>query len=551
MALAVIIACVSCKEDEPSALTGISIDETNLYLLIGQEHKFRVTFEPESAETVEVSWASSDPAVASISEAGELTALTEGKTVITVTTAEGGFTATCNVEVAKEMVPVTRVTLNESSLTKNRDEKVQLVATVEPEDATFKDVEWASSNPEVATVTQNGLVEAKSLGTTTITVTTKEGKKTAFCDIIVDDSEFTIIFQTNGGTEIASQIIQKGEKLTEPEAPIKTGGLEAGLYLGDVLDPDEGVGYEFAGWYEDEKLTQPFNFNTEIRKDYTLYAKWNSSSEYESIPEISDIQAAVDYVNAKEEGGEYTYVLGEDVSAAIKLENINAKLHIVGTGSERTITGIGGNVIHVFYGFVTIGKNIVLSGNFAGSSAAVYLDGDDNHQGSLTMRNGSKIANCISTYRASAVYLSNGGNVFTMDGGEICDNQIEISANAYAGTICLNWGKIIINGGTIENNSVKCTVGNFSIAGAIFIPHRNGPELEINGGEIKGNTAIYDNSLTGVYAGQQVLLGAATQASNGIYKVDNDITNGTTLKSEGVKGKTQDQLNGTPWIRVN
>ena len=62
-----------------------------------------------------------------------------------------------------------------------------LVATVSPADATNKDVEWSSSNPNVAMVT-NGVVNAKSEGLAIITVTTKDGKKTATCKTTVVSS---------------------------------------------------------------------------------------------------------------------------------------------------------------------------------------------------------------------------------------------------------------------------------------------------------------------------------------------------------------------------
>ena len=61
----------------------------------------------------------------------------------------------------------------------------QLTATIEPANANNKNIIWSSSNEEVATVNQKGLVTAKSIGETTITAATEEGHFTASATIIV------------------------------------------------------------------------------------------------------------------------------------------------------------------------------------------------------------------------------------------------------------------------------------------------------------------------------------------------------------------------------
>lgn len=67
---------------------------------------------------------------------------------------------------------------------------------------------------------------------------------------------FTVTFNTDGGSEIASQSIEDGGLATEPEDPTKDG-------------------YNFGGWYKEDTFTTEFDFNTDtITANTTIYAKW-------------------------------------------------------------------------------------------------------------------------------------------------------------------------------------------------------------------------------------------------------------------------------------
>jgi len=99
------------------------------------------------------------------------------------------FTA-CKKDKEQELeqgIPVTGVTLNKTELMLAPGDTVTLIATVEPDSATNKTVTWTSSKTSVATVNSNGLVTAIGKGDATITVITKDGKKTATCLITVGD----------------------------------------------------------------------------------------------------------------------------------------------------------------------------------------------------------------------------------------------------------------------------------------------------------------------------------------------------------------------------
>ena len=74
------------------------------------------------------------------------------------------------------------------------------------------------------------------------------------CSCTQNNGPYTVTFETNGGNEIESIIVEK-DQLFELPTPIKEGMV-------------------FQGWYTDKKLNNIFDSETPITKDITLYAKW-------------------------------------------------------------------------------------------------------------------------------------------------------------------------------------------------------------------------------------------------------------------------------------
>lgn len=123
--------------------------------------------------------------------------------------------ATLTVQAKPASVPVTGVTLDKTTLELFTGGSATLTATVQPDDATNKNVTWQSDNANVATV-QNGTVNAVGAGEATITVTTEDGKKTATCKVTVTQSEYSISADTTalnfgsaytGYTQPAAQMV--------------------------------------------------------------------------------------------------------------------------------------------------------------------------------------------------------------------------------------------------------------------------------------------------------------------------------------------------------
>lgn len=123
----------------------------------------------KAAEKLTLVWSSSDEAVATVDETGKVTAVGAGTAEITVALEDGNISSTCEVKV---VVPAEGVTAPETlNLEVNGKNTAQLEVKATPEDATDVTITYESSNHEVATVDENGVVTAVANGEADITVT--------------------------------------------------------------------------------------------------------------------------------------------------------------------------------------------------------------------------------------------------------------------------------------------------------------------------------------------------------------------------------------------
>ena len=171
-----------CKEEvvQIVPISSLSFAQGSFSVDKGNQLQLTVVIKPENATCKAVFWSSSNTSVASVDRNGKVTAISGGS--VTITAKAGDKQASCTVSIT---VPATSVTLDKTELTIEKGKSETLTATVNPSNATDKTVTWKSSNPAIATVDQDGKVTAKELGNVVITVTTKDGSKTATCSVTV------------------------------------------------------------------------------------------------------------------------------------------------------------------------------------------------------------------------------------------------------------------------------------------------------------------------------------------------------------------------------
>ena len=185
---------VGVKSVEIVNESGQSITGKKITLDTAAEKTVKAKFTPTNAYNKNVTWTSSEPSVATITD-GKIKALKEGTTKIKVTSADASKTDEITVEVKD--IHVTSVTLDPSTASVKMRHQVTLTATILPADATNKNITVSIDNTGLikkvsqtlsgnkVTIVLEGIPGDKE-GTATITVTTEDQKKTANSTIKVE-----------------------------------------------------------------------------------------------------------------------------------------------------------------------------------------------------------------------------------------------------------------------------------------------------------------------------------------------------------------------------
>ncbi|MBP5257037.1 MAG: Ig domain-containing protein [Mycoplasma sp.] len=199
-------------------VTNVSLNKTSKYLSPGESYKLEYTIFPENATNQSVTWTSSNPLKVKVNNNGVIYGYNLGESIITVTTKDSHKKATCVVNVVREVIHVTSVRLDVTSMNLQLDNTIKLKSEITPITATDTKVIWSSSNPFIATVDNDGLIIPHDRGVTTITVTTNDGDYTATCDVKVYGFklESCMIVTTNENSTIKFQSYWQDHDLEVP-----------------------------------------------------------------------------------------------------------------------------------------------------------------------------------------------------------------------------------------------------------------------------------------------------------------------------------------------
>lgn len=252
-----VLLTTACKDD-PVAVTGVTLDKTEITLLLGSnvlgEYQLIHTVHPSNADWKLVTFLSSAPSAVSVTYNGVIKALrlTEGNPVtITVRTVDGDHMATCTVNVELNPVPLESISLPPTEEVEV-DAKIKLPTTLIPYNATINPTLVWSADPAglVAIDQATGEITGKAVGTTTITVSVKDlsgNTRTGTCALtvkpagVLNQPEPTWYTQTKftwkAGYGVDSIAIKKGEEIVYG-AVLSEAALAARSLVVNVLAPN-------------------------------------------------------------------------------------------------------------------------------------------------------------------------------------------------------------------------------------------------------------------------------------------------------------------------
>ena len=186
-------------------VTGLTLTPTEATLKEEEEITLTAKVLPDNATEQGVAWSSSDPTIATVTQAGKVKALQKGKCQIIAKSLEEGSDkqAVCNITVkgkADEYIAVTSVVVAPEKATINEGDKLTLSGKVLPANATEQGLRWSTTDTKVAIVSQAGGVVAVQAGKCKIVATSVDkGDKYAECEVTVIPKGA----KPNPGTEVA------------------------------------------------------------------------------------------------------------------------------------------------------------------------------------------------------------------------------------------------------------------------------------------------------------------------------------------------------------
>lgn len=251
--------------DEPEYPTTIAVENIELdayeeTLYVGGTLSLTARVLPADATEQTIEYKSLNEAVATVSSTGTVTGISAGS--VTIQLSAGGYVKTIDLKVE---VKTSQIKINSIFIVLKPGETFQLRAEMYPSDATDKNINFSSLDPNIASVSSSGLVTAGDYGTTTITVSNKDCIASA--TVVVNQRTVA-----DGDDTTDSDIAMETEKVyplavTAKEFPQIDSNMLKYLYETKQTLTVSGEGYELIISGDQIK-----NYNNELITDLGLHS---------------------------------------------------------------------------------------------------------------------------------------------------------------------------------------------------------------------------------------------------------------------------------------
>ena len=243
-----------------------TITAGNIEMNIGDTQKINVTTTPTEGLIEDLEYTSGSPTIATVGADGNVKGIAEGTAVITIRGKNSGVSTTCTIKVTPKVTKITKITASDLTLEPGKTGKLSV--TIEPTNQT-EGVTYTSGTQSVATVGEDGTVNALIEGTTIITIRGKKSGVSTTCTVTVKSNKL------NGLTWTGNYEDYYGKKVTNYTA----GGKTYRIFYIDTEGKfgDKNTVYLKADWTDNKtSLSSYFNY-TPSETDFETYKKLNPS----------------------------------------------------------------------------------------------------------------------------------------------------------------------------------------------------------------------------------------------------------------------------------
>lgn len=335
----------------------VSINDEDMVIDIGSEKTLSASVLPLSATDPSVTWRSDNEYVVTVDNNGNIKAVDGGVATVYVTSNDGQLSDSITIRVN---VPVESIKFDYNNTGAYVGEKFSIGYKMYPASPTDIDVEWASSNPSVAIVDENGLVEIVGPGEVDIKIKTSDGGYTDLCSLSCE--EYINIQSLNVSSTEMNINIGQTKKMSVSCMPenatnkyfcwaIKEGSDVVSVDdSGNIIGLKEGVAYIYASNGEIEsnvcKVTVVDNGSIGIMNmtkfNNTTVAYKSTITFYPEISNVTDIK----WVVSGAEG-----IQNDDGSFTVKKATNDFSIYCTARGVDQTEIKSEVETVHVKHGF--------------------------------------------------------------------------------------------------------------------------------------------------------------------------------------------------------
>lgn len=178
--IATMIAFLGCEKEEDVIIYELSTPDS-VFLKVGESKSITAKITPGRDDIKDLIWKSTDKSIAFVNIHEDILGIAEGEVIISVSSKE--LNASSSTVVIVSPIKAEKISLNTNNLLIEEGKTFKLTATVVPNNTTNKTIKWETSDSNIATVSEDGDIEAISEGNCKITAAVDEQK--AVCDVIV------------------------------------------------------------------------------------------------------------------------------------------------------------------------------------------------------------------------------------------------------------------------------------------------------------------------------------------------------------------------------